>query len=126
MHTHDTGREIMIGRVPPIVIDAQDLHVDTATVHALEALRPAHDLVSWIAPLQRLPGQQFTAFGHHHVPMQIDHPDGFAVHENPLAGLGIGCKRARAAKRRRDTDCTRRHSARDKVAPSGLQFLGHL
>ena len=87
MDTDKLRREIAIGRIPPVIVDAEHLRVDAAAIHALEPrLRGfRHILIGWEAAFQRRSGQQFGGFGHHHVAVDVDHLDRPAIDANLLA-----------------------------------------
>src|SRR6185295_11661769 len=43
---HDTAREVAIGRVPPVAVDAERLHVEPLLVHDLQTRGAEHAVVA--------------------------------------------------------------------------------
>ena len=54
LREHDLGRQRALGRIPPVTVDAERLHVDALLIHELQALRSQHVVATATAqPLQR-------------------------------------------------------------------------
>jgi hypothetical protein len=98
MHAHDLGREVALGRIPPILVDGDHLHVDAARIHAVEAILP-HDLRHGVVALDVGPRQQFARFGNDEMAVDVDHFDVLAGDLDLLARDRSACAWAALAAR---------------------------